>query len=459
MASAITGESKPVNKTAGSEVIGGSVNGDGSIEVEVLSSGENSYLNKVIRLVEDAQATKSKTQNLADKAAGWLAYIAIGIGVTTFIIWAFFTSKGNDFALERMVTVMIITCPHALGLAIPLVASISTALSVKNGLLIRNRTAFEGSRKISTIIFDKTGTLTTGKFGVRDITPLKNIDEHDILSIAASLETPSEHPIGKGIVALAKERKIALKDVTDFTAEKGTGIKAKLGGVTYRVVSPGYLDEHNIPIDPAVSLDNNRTTVFLLKGNEALACISLTDQIREESLEAVKALKDQNIQVWMATGDNDSIAKSVAEELDLDGYDSEVKPHEKFEIIRRFQQEGEFVVMAGDGVNDAPALAAADVGIAVGSGTDIAAETADVILTNSRPTDISAMITFGKATYQKMVQNLIWATGYNVVAIPLAAGVLYYQGIMISPAVGAVLMSISTIVCAANAQLLRYKLK
>lgn len=457
--SALTGESKPVEKTKGDEVIGGAINGDGSIKVEVTSSGEDSYLQKVIKLVEEAQQTKSKTQNLADTAAGWLAYIAIGVGVVTFIAWAFFSSQGMDFALERMVTVMIITCPHALGLAVPLVVAISTALSAKNGLLIRNRTAFENSRKISAIVFDKTGTLTEGNFGVNRIVSLDDKSEDDLLSKVAVIEQSSEHPIARGIVKEAKSRELKFPSISDFGSTKGKGVSAKVDGSTYRIVSPGYLKEEGIDLPEESNSDKAETVVFILKESQLIGFIALADQIRKESKSAIETLKEKGIKVLMATGDNEQTAKAVADELKLDGYYSQVLPHEKSELIEKLQSEGEFVAMTGDGVNDAPALAKADIGIAVGSGTDVAAETADIILTESSPSDIANLILFGRATYKKMVQNLIWATGYNVVAIPLAAGVLFYQGIMINPAVGAALMSLSTIVCAANAQLLRLKFK
>ncbi|MEQ9424316.1 MAG: copper-translocating P-type ATPase [Cyclobacteriaceae bacterium] len=456
--SALTGESKPVLKSKDDEVIGGAINGDGSLNVEVSSSGEDSYLNKVIKMVEEAQKTKSKTQNLANTAAGWLAYVAIGVGVLTFIIWAFFTSQGVDFALERMVTVMIITCPHALGLAVPLVVSISTTLSAKNGLLIRNRTAFENSRKISAIVFDKTGTLTEGNFGVKRIKGLDDsISDDDMLAIAAGIEQNSEHPIARGIVQSARDKNLQLPKVQNFNAEKGKGVGATVDDKQYHIVSPGYLKDHEISIPEGAFSDEAETVVFILQNEKLIGFIALADQIRSESKNAISTLKDKGIKVLMATGDNDQTAKSVAEELGLDGYYSQVLPHEKSELIQKLQAEGEFVAMTGDGVNDAPALAQADIGIAVGSGTDVAAETADIILTDSSPADIANLILFGRATYHKMVQNLIWASGYNIVAIPLAAGLLFNQGIMINPAVGAALMSLSTIICAINAQFLRFK--
>jgi Cu2+-exporting ATPase len=456
--SMLTGESKPVQKKKDDKVIGGSVNGNGSITVKVEHTGEESYLSKVITLVQDAQKAKSKTQKLADKAAAWLTYIALGAGIITLAAWLI-AGYAFDFALERMVTVMVISCPHALGLAIPLVVAISTAISAKNGLLIRNRTAFENTRKITAIIFDKTGTLTEGKFGVSKYKSLNdNYDSEEVLRYAASVERNSEHPIAEGIVIKAKELKMDLHTAKDFHAMTGEGIEANVNGENVKVVSPGYLEKNGIKINEEINSDETGTTVFVLIDDELAGYITLSDEIRKDSKEAVDMLKKSGIKVYMATGDNEAVAKHVAEALSLDGYYSEVLPEGKQAIIRDMQGRGEFVAMTGDGINDAPALAAADVGIAVGSGTDVAAETADIILVNSNPKDITSLIFFGKATYNKMVQNLIWATGYNVIAIPLAAGVLFSAGIVISPAIGAVFMSVSTIVVALNAQLLKRKL-
>lgn len=458
--SALTGESKAVEKSAGDKVIGGAINGDGSLKVEVTTAGLDSYLNKVIKLVEDAQKTKSKTQNLADKAAGWLAYIALGAGILTLVVWLAFSNEGFDFALERMVTVMIITCPHALGLAVPLVVAISTALSAKNGLLIRNRTAFENSRKIDAIVFDKTGTLTEGNFGLTRIEVLDDdLDEDRFLGIVAAIEEMSEHPIAKGVVKEAKDRGIKLPNADNFKAEKGKGVLADVNDKSYAIVSPGYLKDEGVKTPKSAFSDEAETVVFVLRDKKLVGYVALADKIRKESKPAIKSLKAIGIKVYMATGDNEQTAKAVADELSLDGYHNEVLPHQKSDIIDKLQKDGYFVAMTGDGVNDAPALAKANVGIAVGSGTDVAAETADIILTESSPEDISRLIHFGRSTYRKMVQNLVWATAYNIVAIPLAAGVLYNQGFMISPAIGAALMSLSTIVCAINAQLLRKTFK
>ena len=455
--SMLTGESKPVKKSKGDEVIGGSINGKNSIKVKVGKTGEDSYLNKVVNLVQEAQQAKSKTQNLANKAARWLTFVAVGVGAITLTAWLIL-GKDFNFALSRMVTVMVISCPHALGLAIPLVVAISTAISAKNGLLIRNRTAFENARKITALIFDKTGTLTEGDFGVSRVKSVSDASEDQLLQWAASLEQNSEHPIAQGIMTKAKEQELDLQKVTDFEAITGKGIQGKIDGKAIKVVSPGYLREHDFEIPEAAKSDAAETVVFVIKEGELLGFIALADEIRAESADAIKALRKKDIKIYMATGDNEQTAKAVSDKLGLDGYYSEVLPHEKQDIIKELQSKGEFVAMTGDGVNDAPALAQADIGIAVGSGTDVAAETADIILVNSNPKDIANLILFGRATYSKMVQNLVWATAYNVVAIPLAAGILY-PNFMLSPAVGAVLMSLSTVVVAINAQLLRTSLK
>jgi Cu2+-exporting ATPase len=454
--SMLTGESKPVQKKEGNKVIGGSINGDNILEIKVEETGEDTYLNKVIKLVENAQKSKSKTQRFADKAAKWLTIIALSAGGITLIIWLF---VGPDFAfaIERMATVMVITCPHALGLAIPLVIAVSTSLSAKNGLLIRNRTAFENSRNISVILFDKTGTLTEGTFGVSSIQSFNEKDsEEDILAIAASIENKSQHPIAKGIVDKAKEQQIKLLEVSDFSVMKGKGVEGTVKGKSYQLVSQQYLDENNIDT-PQDAIDDIGTQVYILSDDKAVGMIILSDKIREDSYEAVKKLQEAGIKCMMLTGDNKKIAKAVSEKLNLDGYFAEVLPDKKQEKVKEMQKQGEFVAMTGDGINDSPALAQADVGIAIGSGTDIAAETADIILVNSNPKDVTSLILFGKATYKKMLQNLFWATGYNAVAIPLAAGALYGYGILISPAVGAALMSLSTVIVAINAKLLRIK--
>ena len=456
--SMLTGESKPVKKEVNDKVIGGSVNGNSTINVKVEHTGKDSYLNKVIKMVEEAQKTKSKMQNLSDRAAKWLTYIALVIGFGTLATWLLLGFP-FVFALERMVTVMVIACPHALGLAIPLVVAISTAVSAQNGLLIRNRTAFEESRKISALLFDKTGTLTKGDFGVTRIETVdKNFTTEEVLRLASALEQSSEHPIAVGIIKKVKENKVVIPTLEKFKAITGKGVEAIVEGKEVKVVSPGYLRENNISIPEDAYSDAAETVVFIVIDNKLVGFIALADEIRPESAEAIRIFKKNNIKVLMATGDNEITAKAVSDKLGLDGYFAEVLPHQKVEIIKDLQAKGEFVAMTGDGVNDAPALAQANVGIAVGSGTDVAAETADIILVNSNPQDIANLILFGKATYNKMIQNLIWATGYNVIAIPLAAGVLYSSGFVLGPAIGAVFMSLSTIIVAINAQLLKRKI-
>lgn len=451
--SMLTGESKPVKKEMGNKVIAGSLNGNTSIKVKINQLGKETYLSKVINLVKEAQKTKSKTQKLADIAAKWLTFIALFSGIITFVSW-FLITKNIGFGLERMVTVMVISCPHALGLAIPLVIAVSTTLCAKSGLLIRNRTAFENSRKITTILFDKTGTLTKGKFEVTKYDSFsKKYTPEQILQLAASLEQHSEHPIATGIINLAKNKKISFLQIQNVKNIPGEGIEAKNKNSEIKLVSESFLKKNKITI-PNVVFDQATTLVFLLVDSQVEGYISLEDSIREESFEAIKKLKENKIKTIMVTGDNEAVAKVVSEKLHLDHHYSNVLPHEKQLIIKKLQNQGEFVAMTGDGVNDAPALAQADVGIAIGSGTDIAAGTADIILVESNPLDILALILFGKATYNKMIQNLIWATGYNAVAIPLAAGILYTRGLNISPAIGAVLMALSTVIVAINARLL-----
>ena len=456
--SMLTGESKPVKKELDDKVIGGSINGNSTLKVKVQHTGKDSYLNKVIKMVDEAQRTKSKMQNLSDRAAKWLTYIALVIGFGTLAVWL---ALGFPFvyALERMVTVMVIACPHALGLAIPLVVAISTAVSAQNGLLIRNRTAFEESRKISALLFDKTGTLTKGDFGVTRIESVTDkYSTEEILRLSSALEQSSEHPIAVGIIKKVKEDNITIPKPENFNAITGKGVEADVEGKQIKVVSPGYLRDEKIAIPKDAYSDAAETVVFVLIDGKLAGYIALSDEIRPESASAIQTFKKNNIKVYMATGDNEKTAKAVSDKLGLDGYYAEVLPHQKVEIVQELQGKGEFVAMTGDGVNDAPALAQANVGVAVGSGSDIAAETADIILVNSNPKDIANLILFGKATYGKMIQNLIWATGYNIVAIPLAAGVFYASGFVLGPAVAAVFMSLSTIIVAINAQLLKRKI-
>lgn len=455
--SMLTGESKPVQKIKGDKVIAGSINGNGAIKISVSHGAKDSYLSQVIKLVQDAQNSKSNTQLLADKAAKWLTIIALLAGISTFLYW-YITGQSLAFAMERMVTVIVICCPHALGLAVPLVVAKSTALSAKNGLLIKNRTAFENARKITTIVFDKTGTLTVGKFEVSKIVSLKKeVNENEIIRLAAALEQKSEHPIATGILQKVKDLSITIPATENFNAITGKGVEATVEGKKILVVSPGYLKENNITVPEGFATNDTETVVFVIINNDLAGYIALSDEIRPESAEAIQTLKQNNIKSILLTGDNNKVAASVSKTLGMDSFFAEVLPHQKLEKIKELQGKGEFVAMTGDGVNDAPALALADIGIAVGSGSDIAAETAGIVLVNSNPTDIVNLVMFGKATYRKMIQNLIWATGYNVVALPLAAGVLYNQGILLSPAAGAVLMTISTVVVAINANMLKVK--
>src|SRR5450432_431508 len=455
--SLLTGESKPVRKMRVDKVIAGSMNGNGAIKVTVSHAAKDSYLSQVVKLVDDAQKSKSKTQLLADIAAKWLTVIAIVAGIATFLYWHM-TGQPLAFATERMVTVIVICCPHALGLAVPLVVAKSTALSAKNGLLIKNRTAFENSRKITTVVFDKTGTLTAGKFEVsRIVTINKDFNEDEILRLASALEQKSEHPIATGILQKAKDLSLKIPATENFNALTGKGVEATVEGKKVQVVSPGYLKESNMALPAGFSSNDTETVVFTIVNNALVGYIALSDKIRPESAGAVKTLKENHIKSILLTGDNNKVAKSVSDSLGMESFIAEVLPHQKLEKIKELQDKGEFVAMTGDGVNDAPALSQADVGIAVGSGSDIAAETAGIVLVNSNPKDIVSLILFGKATYKKMIQNLVWATGYNVVALPLAAGVLYKQGILLSPAAGAVLMTVSTIVVAINASMLKVK--
>lgn len=456
--SMLTGESIPVQKEAGDTLIAGAINGEGALNVKVTHRGEDSYLNKVVKMVEEAQNAKSQTQTLADRAAGWLTIISLSVGLITLITWLWL-GKDMAFAIERMVTVMVTACPHALGVAIPLVVAISTAISAQKGLLIRNRTAFEEARKITAMVFDKTGTLTEGEFGVTRINVLATgMDETVLLGLTAALEQQSQHPIALGIVREAKKRKLALPAIQNFQSITGKGVSATVDGKQVVIVSPGYLKEKHIDLPPDATGSDAETIVFILTDGRLTGYVALADRIRADSKEAVRRLQESGIKVYMATGDNQKVADAVAKELNLDGVFAEVLPDQKVTIVKDLQAKGQFVAMTGDGVNDAPALAQANVGIAVGSGTDVAAETADIILVNSNPTDITNLVEFGKATYRKMIQNLFWATGYNVVAIPLAAGVLY-PNFVLSPALGAVLMSASTVIVAFNAQLLKRSMK
>lgn len=454
--SLLTGESKPIHRQAGEEIIGGSINGEGAIKMMVKKTGEDLFISQVVGLVEEAQDSKSSTQDLANRAAFWLTIIALSGGLVTLLIWLVFMGQDLAFALERSVTVMVTTCPHALGLAIPLVVAVSTAISAKNGVLIRDRQSFENMKNVQAVIFDKTGTLTQGKFGVTDVISFKKeiFNEEEILKYAASVEEESEHPVAQGIVKSVPET----YPIKDFLSHPGEGVQALVGDHEVKVVSPAHIKRNNIEITSSKLADvkkQPKTLVYVIIDGEAAGAIALADVIRPESEMAIKELQKQGIQCMMLTGDNQDVAHWVARELGLDEYFSRVLPQEKALKVRQVQEKGYKVAMVGDGVNDAPALTRADVGIAIGAGTDVAMESADVVLVKSNPADIVTVMGLTKVTYSKMWQNLLWATGYNAFAIPLAAGVLYSWGILLSPAMGAVLMSLSTVIVAFNAQLIR----
>lgn len=457
---AITGESKPVTKGVDDEVVAGTNNQDGSLTVKITKLGQDTALAGIMRLVAEAQSSKSNVQVLADKAAFYLTIVAITTAIVTFVFWLI--AKDAGFALERSVTVLIIACPHALGLAIPLVVSISTALSAKNGLLVRKRLALESARKLDWVLFDKTGTLTKGKHGVTDIWATKGYSKKDILHLTASLEQSSEHIVGKGIVRKAEEEDIHLDKVTDFKALPGIGVQGTLHGKD-NFVAAGYryIIDHNlsIPTDIRKSIKQaakvGKAEVYLIKDSVVIGALALADEVRPESKTAIRALHSLGIKIAMITGDSDEVAAYVSNQLGLDQYFAEVKPEDKAAKVKELQKNGQQVAMVGDGINDAPALTQADIGIAIGAGTDVAIKSADIILVKSDPQDVVKVINLSKRTYSKMAQNLVWATGYNIFAIPLAAGVLFGSGIVLAPALGAVLMSISTVVVALNAQLLR----
>ena len=457
---AITGESKPVSKTTNDEVIAGTGNQDGSLTVKVTKIGQDTALAGIMRLVAEAQSSKSNVQILADKAAFYLTIIAIATSIATFIFWLI--AKDASFALERSVTVLIIACPHALGLAIPLVVSISTALSAKNGLLVRKRLALEAARKLDWVLFDKTGTLTKGEHGVTDVWATKGYTEEDVLHLTASLEQNSEHIVGKGIVKKAEEQHVHLDKVANFKALPGLGVQGTLhGSEVYIAASYRYIEENKLIVPTEIAkmvkqaAKEGKTEVYLIANKKVVGALGLADIVREQSKQTIATLKSMGIKTAMITGDSDEVAAYVSKQLGLDQYFAEVKPEDKAAKVKELQKNGQKVAMVGDGINDAPALTQADIGIAIGAGTDVAIKSADIILVKSDPQDVVKVINLSKATYRKMLQNLGWATGYNVFAIPLAAGVLYGAGIVLAPALGAVLMSVSTVVVAFNAQLLR----
>ncbi|PYM86440.1 MAG: heavy metal translocating P-type ATPase [Candidatus Rokuibacteriota bacterium] len=455
----LTGESKPVEKGKGTAVIGGSVNGEAAVTIEVTKTGDETYLSQVIAMVRRAQESRSRSQDLANRAAVWLTTIAVSVGALTLGAWLV-RGATFAFALERTVTVMVIACPHALGLAVPLVVAVSTAISARNGLLIRDRSAFEHARNLDAIVFDKTGTLTEGRFGVTDVISLGARSETELLALAASLESQSEHPIAAGVVRGAMEKGLTFPAPAAFKAIPGKGAEAMVDAVRVKVVSPGYLKAEGLSADHSRVREvaaQGKTVVYVLVNDRVEGAIALADIIRPESREALRRLKAMGIRAMMLTGDAEAVARWVAHELALDEYFAEVLPDQKATKIKEVQARGLTVGMTGDGVNDAPALTQADVGIAIGAGTDVAIESADIILVRSDPRDVTTIVDLARATYGKMVQNLWWATGYNAVAIPLAAGVLAQAGILLSPAAGAVLMSLSTVIVAVNARLLRLR--
>lgn len=454
--SMLTGESRPVKRVISDPVIGGSINGNGTITIQVTGVGDESYLQTVIDIVQNAQNAKSRTQNLADRAAKWLTYISLGAGFLTLVVWLAL-GRELSFAIMMMVGVMVIACPHALGLAIPLVASNSISKVASNGVLIRNRTAFENSGKLTTVVFDKTGTLTVGNFTVvRVLSLVENYSKEDVLRRVTSLEQFSEHPIASAITNYGKMHEVEKHDVSHFESLTAKGVKGVIEGEENAVLSPKALADFNL--SPKEQEETAaRTVVYLVISGELVGQVELADEVRKESKQAVKALKDNHIKVFMATGDNALVAKQVSDELQLDGFFAELKPEEKLQILTDLQAKGEYVAMIGDGVNDAPALATANVGVAIGSGTEVANEAADIILIQNNPEDVSKVILWGKLTKRKMMQNLAWATLYNVIAIPVAAGVLY--PFILPPAISAAIMSLSTIIVAINAQLLLKEIK
>ncbi|AWW25830.1 MAG: P-type Cu2+ transporter [Acetobacterium sp.] len=452
----ITGESAPVEKEKGDQIVGGSINGEGILKFKVTHVGEETFLSQVLKLVREAQDSKSNTHRLADKAAKWLFYIAVTAGILTFLAWMFIAQDLN-FAVTRAVTVIVISCPHALGLAVPLVTAVSTSIGAQKGLLIRDRAAFENARKVNTVVFDKTGTLTEGTFGITDIKAI-GISQEELLLLAYSVESNSEHPIAQGIVNEGKKLNLKLKAVKDYQNLTGKGLKATVDGRDIRVVSPGYMRSEAIAFDInhyEKLAQMGKTVIFVLDGDTLLGYLALSDIVRDTAREAVDTLKSMKVETILLTGDNQRVAAYVGNQLNIDTVIAEVLPQEKASKIDGLIKEGKIVAMTGDGVNDAPSLAKADLGIAIGAGTDVAIETADVILVRSNPLDVITILTLSKATYRKMIQNLIWATGYNMIALPLAAGVLYNQGIIINPAIGAALMSLSTVIVAINAKLLK----
>lgn len=458
--SMLTGESMPVKKTAGDEVIAATINGEGSLRVKVTGTGDKTKLSGIMRLVSDAQRSKSRAQHLADRAAQILTGVAIAAGVLTLVVWQFLGAS-ITFSIVRVVTVLVIACPHALGLAVPLVVAISTTLGARSGLLVRDRRGLEEARRVDTVVFDKTGTLTLGEFRVVEMAVVEGVSEDEALRIAAGVESESEHPIARGVVKTAETRGIEVPSADHFRAAAGKGVSASIDGTDYQVGGPALMEAEKAEVPGVLreaaeaAADRGQAAIYLLRDGEAMAVFAVADAIREESREAVRALHDRGIKVAMLTGDAQAVADAVAAELGIDTVFAQVLPEDKASKVRELQAQGKRVAMVGDGVNDAPALATADIGIAIGAGTDVAVEAGHIVLVRSDPRDIPKIITLSRATYRKMLQNLWWAAGYNIVAIPLAAGALAALGFLLTPAVGAVLMSASTVVVAMNAQLLR----
>ena len=458
--SMITGESRPVKKVEGDEVVAGTINGEGSLRIEVTGTGDETKLSGIMRLVAEAQTSKSRAQNLADRAAQLLTGVAITAGVITLIAWQF-AGMPIDFTIVRVVTVLVIACPHALGLAVPLVVAISTMLGATNGLLVRDRRGLEEARSLDTVIFDKTGTLTLGEFRVVDMSTTEGVSEDEALRIASGVESESEHPIARGIVKTAEDREIEIPSPEGFRALTGKGVAATVEGVEYHMGGPALIKAEDAEVPPAFEKaseaadERGQAAIYLLREGSVIALFAVADAIRQESREVVRDLHERGIKVAMLTGDAQAVADAVAEEIGIDTVYAEVLPEDKASKVKELQAGGKKVAMVGDGVNDAPALATADIGIAIGAGTDVAVEAGHIVLVRSDPRDIPRIVTLSRATYGKMVQNLWWAAGYNIVAIPLAAGVLIGLGIILTPAVGAILMSASTVIVAINAQLLR----
>ncbi len=456
----ITGESRPVRKTEGDEVIAATINGEGALRVEVTGTGEHTKLSGIMRLVADAQTSKSRTQHLADRAAQILTGVAIVAAVVTLVAWQI-VGAPLDFSLVRVVTVLVIACPHALGLAVPLVVAISTTLGARNGLLVRDRRGLEEARNLNTVIFDKTGTLTLGEFRVVEMAVTEGVPEEEALRIAAGVESQSQHPIARGIVKTAEDRELTVPSVEGFRAITGKGVAASVDGTDYHMGGPALLEAEKVEVPEVLhtaaeaAAGRGQAAIYLLREGRPVAVFAVADAIREESREAIRALHGRGIEVAMLTGDAQAVADAVAADLGIDTVFAQVLPEDKASKVRELQAQGKKVAMVGDGVNDAPALATADVGIAIGAGTDVAVEAGHIVLVRSDPRDIPRIVTLSRLTYRKMIQNLWWAAGYNIVAIPLAAGALAAWGILLTPAIGAVLMSASTVIVAINAQLLK----